>query len=47
MYDIIPIPSRSIFLEKYIILYIFHSIIYTEKERTCGSGKKYKECCGK
>ncbi|HCJ31449.1 MAG TPA: hypothetical protein DHV70_00910 [Firmicutes bacterium] len=22
-------------------------MIYTEKERTCGSGKKYKQCCGK
>ncbi len=21
--------------------------IYTRRDRTCGSGKKYKQCCGK
>ena len=30
-----------------IILYISHSTIYTRKKLTCGSGKKYKQCCGK
>ena len=29
------------------ILYVWHSIIYTEKGWTCGTGKKYKQCCGK
>ena len=24
-----------------------HSTIYTKEGRTCGSGKKYKQCCGK
>ena len=24
-----------------------YSIINTTKTRTCGSGKKYKQCCGK
>ncbi|MBE6154680.1 MAG: hypothetical protein E7163_03830 [Firmicutes bacterium] len=30
-----------------MILYIFHSTIYTKKGRTCGSGRKFKQCCGK
>ncbi|MBQ4263287.1 MAG: SEC-C domain-containing protein [Bacilli bacterium] len=30
-----------------MILYISHNTIYTRLLLTCGSGKKYKQCCGK
>lgn len=42
MYDIIPIPFRPISLEIYIILYIFHSIIYTEKDEHVEVAKSTK-----
>ncbi|MGN1000616.1 MAG: SEC-C metal-binding domain-containing protein [Bacilli bacterium] len=30
-----------------MILYVSHSTIYIRLILACGSGKKYKQCCGK